>query len=147
MARKSRSSSNRGVAKENRVRGRPDADFAEPLNHEQERIQKWLKQVRFKKAVFGGVKEADVWKKILELNALYEAALSAERARYDALLAERTGLEEQTDYDEQDDEAYEDQEDEAYEDQDGADYEDQEYLNYDEWDFLDYNEHGRVDDE
>ncbi len=139
MARKSRSSSNRGVAKKNRVRGRPDADFAEPLNHEQERIQKWLKRVRFKKAVFGGVKEADVWKKLLELNALYEAALSAERARYDALLAERTGLEEQADYDEQDDEAYEDQEDD--------DYEDQDYLNFDEWDFLDYDEHGRVDDE
>ena len=145
MARKSRSSSNRGVAKENRVRGRPEEDFAEPLNHEQERLQKWLKQVRFKKAVFGGVKEADVWKKLLELNALYEAALSAERARYDALLAEYT--EDQADYDEQDDEAYEDQEDDDYEDQDGADYEDQEYLNYDEWDFLDYDEHGRVDDE
>lgn len=63
----------------------------EPLNHEQARIQEWLKKVRFRKAVLGGVDEADVWKKIGELNALYEAALSAERARYDALLAERTG--------------------------------------------------------
>ena len=90
MAGKYHSSSNKGVTKKNQVRGRPDSGFAEPLNHEQERIQKWLKQVRFKKTIFGGVNEADVWKKIAELNKLYEAALSAERARYDALLAERT---------------------------------------------------------
>ena len=62
---------------------------AEPLNHEQENIRKWLKQVRFKRTTFGGVNEADVWKKIGELNSLYESALSAERARFDALLAER----------------------------------------------------------
>lgn len=123
MAGEYRSTSNKDVQQKNRVRGRPDSGFAEPLNHEQERIQKWLKQVRFKKAALGGVKEADVWKKLLELNALYEAALSAERARYDALLAERTGLDKQADY----------------AGQDGVDYEDQEYLNYDE--------HGRVDDE
>lgn len=89
------SSSNKGVVKKNRVRGRPDSGLAEPLNHEQERIQKWLKQVRFKKTTFGGVNEADVWKKIAELNTLYEAALSAERARYDALLVEHTSLAEQ----------------------------------------------------
>ena len=85
------SSPNKGVTKKHRVRGRPNLGNAEPLNHEQERIQKWLKQVRFKKAFFGGVDEADLWKKIAELNSLYEAALSAERARYDALLAERCG--------------------------------------------------------
>lgn len=56
------------------------------LNHEQANIQSYLKKVRFQKAFFG-VSESDVWKKIGELNALYEAALSAERARYDALLA------------------------------------------------------------
>lgn len=57
------------------------------LNHEQANIQSFLKKVRFQKVAFGGVRESDVWKKIGELNALYEAALSAERARYDALLA------------------------------------------------------------
>lgn len=62
------------------------------LNHEQEGIQRWLKQVRFKKTLLGGVDEADVWKKIAELNEMYEAALSAERARYDALLTERAGF-------------------------------------------------------
>lgn len=57
-----------------------------PLNHEVERIRKWLSQLRFRKSLFGGVPEPEVWKKIAELNTLYEAALSAERARYDALL-------------------------------------------------------------
>lgn len=78
----------KGGSKYNRVRGRPNG-ASKSLNHEQERIHKWLKQVRFRKVLFGGVSEADVWKKIAELNGLYEAALSAERARYDALLAER----------------------------------------------------------
>ena len=89
-------SSQKDVAKPNRVRGRPNTVTAETLNHEQERIQKWLKQVRFKKTLFGGVDEADLWKKLAELNSLYEAALSAERARYDALLAERCGFPEHT---------------------------------------------------
>lgn len=51
-----------------------------------------MKTVRFKWAVIGGVQEADVWKKIAELNELYEAALVAERARYDALVRERVQL-------------------------------------------------------
>lgn len=84
-------SSHNDVVKPNRVRGSPNLGNVKPLNHEQERIQKWLKQVHFKRAFFGGVDEADLWKKIAELNSLYEAALSAERARYDALLAERCG--------------------------------------------------------
>lgn len=83
--------SHKDVAKANRLRGGPINATADPLNHEQARIQKWLKQVRFQKTFFGGVREADVWKKIAELNTLYEAALSAERARYDALLAQRCG--------------------------------------------------------
>lgn len=55
-------------------------------------VRKWLKTVRFKKSFIGGVDEADVWKKISELNSLYEAALAAERVRYDALLKERVTL-------------------------------------------------------
>lgn len=92
MADKFQFTSGRHAAKRSRVRGQTAPGFAEPLNHEQVRIQKWLKQVRFRKTAFGGVNEADVWKKIAELNTLYEAALSAERARYDALLAEYTDL-------------------------------------------------------
>ena len=46
------------------------------------------KEERFKKTILGGVNEADVWKKIAELNELYEAELAAERIRYDVLLKE-----------------------------------------------------------
>lgn len=60
-----------------------------PLCREVEGIRTWLKQVRFKKTAFGGVDQADVWKKIGELNSLYEQALAAERMRYDALMEER----------------------------------------------------------
>lgn len=80
----------KNAGKREQAGGGAISGLAEPLNHEQVRIQEWLKQVRFKRVSFGGVEEADVWKKIAELNTLYEAALSAERARYDALLAERT---------------------------------------------------------
>lgn len=82
--------SQKGDAIEKRMQGRPDSGNPKLLNHEQERIRKWLKQVRFRKTFFGGVDEADVWKKIAELNSMYETALSAERARYDALLKEYT---------------------------------------------------------
>lgn len=56
------------------------------LNLEQMKIAKWLKKLRFRKKFLGGVSELDVWKKIGELNAMYEAALTAERVRYDALI-------------------------------------------------------------
>ena len=60
----------------------------EPLNSEQKTIVEWLKKVRFRKQLFGGVSEQDVWKKIDELNKLYDAALTAERIRYETLIAE-----------------------------------------------------------
>lgn len=50
------------------------------------KIEKWLKKLRFRKKIFGGVDQQDVWKKISELNAMYEDALTAERIRYDALI-------------------------------------------------------------
>lgn len=57
---------------------------------EQEAVMEWLKTTKFKRKVIGGVDEADVWKKIEELTALYEKAVEAERVRYDTLLADRT---------------------------------------------------------
>lgn len=42
----------------------------------------WLRKVRFKRRLFGGVDEKDVWKKIDELNTFYETALQIERARF-----------------------------------------------------------------
>ena len=61
------------------------AEF-QPLNHEQEKLHRWLQTVKFRKVLFGGIDEAQMWKKLEELDRLYEAAISAERARYDALL-------------------------------------------------------------
>ena len=63
------------------------------LGREQKRIRQWMKQVRFRRRLFGGVDERDVWKKIGELNDMYNAALVAERARFDALLEQRVGPE------------------------------------------------------
>ena len=69
------------------TRSLPSTEKA-PVNSEQQNIVEWLKKVRFQKQLFGGISEADVWKKIDELNKLYDAALTAERIRYEALLAE-----------------------------------------------------------
>ena len=59
-----------------------------PPKHE-EKIADFLKQVKFRRKIFGGADEKDVWRKIEQLNELYKQALIAERARYDALLNER----------------------------------------------------------
>lgn len=66
-----------------------EGEEIQPLNREQKRIMTWLRQVRFKRKFFGGVNERDVWKKIEELNQMFNLALVAERARYDALLQQR----------------------------------------------------------
>ena len=58
------------------------------FQQEQERkIALWLKNLKFRKRIFGGVRESDVFKKISELDYMYKEALLAERARYDALLS------------------------------------------------------------
>lgn len=71
------------------ARSPTEQDDPRPLNSEHRRMIAWLRKVRFKKRIFGGVSERDVWKKIAELNAMYDLALTAERARYDALLREQ----------------------------------------------------------
>lgn len=60
----------------------------EALNHEHEKLKEWFRTVRFRKVLFGGVDEVYLWKKLEELNGIYENSLSAERARYDALIAD-----------------------------------------------------------
>lgn len=72
----------------------PDASESEALNREQLQIINWLKEVRFRKQFFGGVNEQDVWKKIEKLNEMYEAALKAERIRYDVLLEQQSKIRE-----------------------------------------------------
>ncbi|MDO4649049.1 MAG: hypothetical protein Q4B26_10400 [Eubacteriales bacterium] len=56
------------------------------LNSEHKKMLDWMKHVKFKKTLVGGISEQDMWKKLEELNVMYEASLTAERARYDALL-------------------------------------------------------------
>ena len=55
---------------------------------QEEKIKGLLQKVKFRKQIFGGVSEKDVWKKIGELNELYRQGILAERARCDALLEE-----------------------------------------------------------
>ncbi|MDO4620126.1 MAG: hypothetical protein Q4B09_05820 [Lachnospiraceae bacterium] len=56
------------------------------LNAAHKEMLDWLKKVKFRKTMFGGVEERDLWKKLEELNRLYESALLSERTRYDTML-------------------------------------------------------------
>jgi len=60
-------------------------------NSIQKDIVQWMRKLKFKKKLFGGVAEDDVLKKLEELNSLYEAALLAERARWEAKLNQQQG--------------------------------------------------------
>ena len=60
---------------------------AECISREQQEILEWLRKVKFRKKLLGGVDEVQLWKKLEELYGLYANAIRAERARYDALLA------------------------------------------------------------
>ena len=48
------------------------------------------RKVKFRKNLLGGVDEVQMWKKLEELYGLYENAIRAERARYNALLEAHT---------------------------------------------------------
>lgn len=60
----------------------PKPENFDSLSGEQQEIYEWLSNVKFRKARFGGLDEADVWSKLGELNALYEKLVIAERAKY-----------------------------------------------------------------
>ena len=61
------------------------------ISPEQLAIIQWYKTVKFRKKLLGGVDEAAMWKKLEELYALYEAAIRAERTRYNVLLEQQIG--------------------------------------------------------
>ena len=61
------------------------------ISPEKEAIIQWFRTVKFRKNLLGGVDEAAMWKKLEELYALYEAAIRAERTRYNVLLEQQTG--------------------------------------------------------
>ena len=64
----------------------------ECISREQQEILEWLRKVKFRKKLLGGVDEVQLWKKLEELYGLYANAIRAERARYDALLANEHAL-------------------------------------------------------
>ena len=53
---------------------------------EEKAVLDWIENVKFKRRRFGGVDEADVWRKIEELNRLYEKLLIADRAKYTVVI-------------------------------------------------------------
>ena len=83
---KSKKNSSEEKKKKSSAADRDIAPDTEPLNQEQQRLRDWYKTVKFKKATFGGIDEVNLWKKLEELNEIYESSLSAERARYDGLI-------------------------------------------------------------
>ena len=56
------------------------------ISPEHQAIVQWFKTVKFRKNLLGGVDEAAMWKKLEELYTLYDAAIRAERTRYNVLL-------------------------------------------------------------
>ena len=56
-------------------------DLRFPLANEEE-LHEWLRKTKFRKQIFGGVSERDVWLKIGELNEMYQKALVAERGMH-----------------------------------------------------------------
>lgn len=56
-----------------------------------QQILDYVKGLKFRRRLIGGVDPDDVLKKLEELNRLYETALLQERARYEALLEEQAG--------------------------------------------------------
>lgn len=61
------------------------------ISPEHQAIVQWFRTVKFRKNLLGGVDEPAMWKKLEELYGLYDAAIRAERTRYDVLLEQQAG--------------------------------------------------------
>lgn len=57
-----------------------------PENPYQQKIASYLGKMKLRRVTFGGVSEKQVWKRIGELNEMYQEMLALERARYEVLL-------------------------------------------------------------
>ena len=79
------------ATKEDAPQRLPGAE-GECISREQQEILEWLRKVKFRKKLLGGVDEVQLWKKLEELYGLYANAIRAERARYDALLESSLAL-------------------------------------------------------
>lgn len=62
------------------------------MAEEEKRIAAWMEKLHFRRALFG-VDERDVWRKLSELNEMYQRLLQAERIRYDTLLEQKNQME------------------------------------------------------
>lgn len=54
-----------------------------------EEIAEFIKKMKFRKSLFGGVSENSVWKKIDDLNNEYKSVFDAQEVKYQTLLEER----------------------------------------------------------
>lgn len=54
-----------------------------------DRIAKLLEEMKFRKKVFGGVDESDVWRQLERLQQEYQTVYDRQAAYYEALLEER----------------------------------------------------------
>ncbi|NEW62015.1 hypothetical protein GMA11_01275 [Granulicatella sp. zg-ZJ] len=52
----------------------------------------FFKKLKFKKKLFFGVDEKDVWRKLANLQQEYQTLIAIHDAKYEALLAERDNL-------------------------------------------------------
>lgn len=59
------------------------------MENQMESICEKLKEMKFRKKLFGGVDEADVWRQLESLQQEYQAVYDAQAAYYQALLDER----------------------------------------------------------
>lgn len=80
----------RGKAGDPPKQAAPASD--ESVNYSHAEIQKWFRTVKFRRNLIGGINEAQLWKQLSELNALYDKALNAERARYDSMIQNYTAV-------------------------------------------------------
>ena len=63
--------------------------MAEQDKNPMDKIAKMFEQLRFQKTLFGGVREADVWKKLGEVQKQYRMEYRIQQECYRALLEER----------------------------------------------------------
>lgn len=54
-----------------------------------EEIAEFIKKMKFRKSLIGGVDEKSVWKKIDDLNNEYKSVFDAQEVKYQTLLEER----------------------------------------------------------
>ena len=54
-----------------------------------EEVALYIKQLKFRKKLLGGVQEMDVWRKLEQLHQQYESVLTVQQALYEQQLAQK----------------------------------------------------------